>query len=228
MERGAKLRRAISNVLLGVAVGLLSYYGLTTVSGWLSQRELRTSTPSAPVFSAPSPAEAAEPPASGNPLDFEGWEAQDQAYWKQLAPGSAFARIVIPAIGVDAIVVSGTATADLKKGPGWMNWTSLPGPSGTCGIAGHRTTYGAPFRRVDQLVPGDTVDLYSPFRLYRYRVLRTLIVLPSQTEVLHPAETPSLALSACHPPYSARYRIVVQAELVAVQRLDQPTGQESQ
>lgn len=228
MGRGVTIRRIASNVLLGIAVGLLCYYALTTLIGWLDQRQLRAGTASIEAFNSPDPAAAVEATSSADPLDFDGWEAEDGAYWARLDGGQAFARIVIPAIGVDAIVVPGTSTADLRKGPGWMDWTSLPGPSGTCGIAGHRTTYGAPFRRLDELVVGDTVELYSPYRVYRYRVLRTLVVLPSETEVLHPAEQPSLALSACHPPFSARYRIVVQAELVSVQRLEGATGQETQ
>jgi len=68
-------------------------------------------------------------------------------------------------------------------------------------------------------VPGDTIDLYSPYRRYRYSVTGTVIVRPDQIEVVAPTEHPSLTLTACHPPYSARYRIAVQAELVEVRRV---------
>lgn len=216
MRRGAIIRRALSNVLLGITVGVLSYYALTSALGWLQQRELRDESADTPIFVQPDPADALEPEDGSR--DFSGWEEQDEPYWAGLQGDDAFGRLVVPAIGLDVIVVGSTSTADLRRGPGWMDWTALPGPSGTVGIAGHRTTYGAPFRRLDELEPGDTIDLYSPFRRYRYRVLRTLVVRPDQTEVLHPEEQPSLVLSACHPPYSARYRIVVQAELTEVQR----------
>jgi LPXTG-site transpeptidase (sortase) family protein len=211
-------RRALSNILLGLALGLVSYYALTTAAGSLEQRSLRRAAIDVPAFADAEPVLAE--PIAANPLDFSGWEQEDQAYWLDPAQGESFARLVIPKIGLDSIVVRNTNTASLRKGPGWMDWTSLPGPTGTCGIAGHRTTYGAPFRRIDELAPGDTVDLYSPYRRYRYEVLRTVIVRPWETEVLHPEEQPSLALSACHPPLSAQYRIVVQAQLTDVQRLE--------
>jgi len=95
---------------------------------------------------------------------------------------------VIPAIELDAMVVNGVRTADLRRGPGWIDWTDLPGPTGTCGISGHRTTYGAPFARIGELEPGDTIDVYSPYRRYRYTVTETLVVLPHQTEVVAPTD----------------------------------------
>jgi sortase A len=217
----AHTRRALSNLLLGLAVGLLSYYALTSVSGWFQQRELRDRAADVPAFAAPEPAEALEVVPVESPLDFAGWEAEDQAYWMDLAEGEAFGRLVIPAIGLDAIVLPGTTTADLRKGPGWIEWTQQPGPEGTFGIAGHRTTYGAPFRRIGELAEGDTIDFYSPYRRYSYAVWRTLTVRPDQIEVMDPIGEPLLALSACHPPYSARYRLIVQAKLVEVQRLEQ-------
>lgn len=224
MSRGAIVRRALSNVLLGVALGLSSYYALTTVAGWFEQRGLREHSAAIPAFSEPLPEAAAEASSTARVLDFQGWAEHDKLYWSELAEGEVFGRLVVPAIGLDSLVVRGTGTSDLRRGPGWMDWTSLPGPEGTCGIAGHRTTYGAPFRRVGELAPGDTIDFYSPYRRYRYSVMRTLVVRPSQTEVLDPTERPSLVLSACHPPYSARYRIVVQAELVEVQLVSGEQG----
>lgn len=228
MRRRDKLRRMLSNVLLGITVGLLAYYGLTTVLGWLAQDTLRDTVSDVPTLTEPDPAVALESSPTPVEPDFSAWESEDLAYWQDLPEGGVFGRIVIPAIGVDAMVVNSTTAAALRQGPGWMDWTSLPGPSGTCGIAGHRTTFGAPFRRVDELSPGDTIDLYSAFRRYRYSVLRTLVVLPSQTEVLHPEEQPSLVLSACHPPYSARYRIVIQAVLVEVQRVQATLERDSE
>jgi len=101
-------------------------------------------------------------------------------------------------------------------------WRALS--AGTCGISGHRTTYGAPFFRIDELTPGDIIDLYSPFRRYRYHVIESLVVTPDQIEVVAPTEEPLLTLTACHPPYSARYRLAVRARLVEVRRIED-TGQ---
>lgn len=215
--KGTRLRRALSNVLLGMALGLLAYQGLTTLMGNLSQDRLRNDSTDVPVFVDPNPAPAeATGTVESARLDREEWEQQDQAYWTELDSGDVFGRLVIPRMELDVLVVNGVDPADLRRGPGWIEWTDLPGPTGTCGISGHRTTYGAPFRRIHELKPGDTIDLYSPYRLYRYRVRETLIVTPDQVEVVASTPEPTLTLTACHPPYSARYRIAVQADLVEV------------
>jgi len=220
----AKALRAASNVLLGLALGLLSYYGLTTLVSAQAQQTLVSASASVEVFVAPQPealvpVEVAEEPS----WDFSGWEAEDWVYWESLAPGEVFARIVIPAMEVDTLVIKGVGTADLRKGPGWIDWSDLPGPTGTCGISGHRTTYGAPFRRLGELAPGDIVELYSPYRRYRYEVAETLVVWPYQVEVVASTVEPSLTLTACHPPYSARQRLAVRAMLVDVARIDGAT-----
>lgn len=77
-----------------------------------------------------------------------------------------------------------------------------------------------PFGRLDVLAAGDTIDLYSPYRRYRYEVVRTFVVTPDRVEVIAHTEEPMLTLTACHPPYSARQRLIVQARLVDVRRLD--------
>lgn len=208
--------RAAGNVMLGIALGLVAYYGVTTLAGWLAQRSLRAGASDFGTFSSDLPGDLLSP--GGPVMDFGGWDAEDRAYWDGLSEGDVFARIVIPAIELDTLVVNGVSTADLKRGPGWIDWTDLPGPDGTCGISGHRTTYLAPFRRLDELAAGDTIDLFSPYRRYRYRVTGSLVVRPDQTEVVEPGPRPSLTLTACHPPYSARYRIAVTADLVEVRR----------
>lgn len=219
MKRSARWTRAASNLLLGVALGLLSYYGLTTLLTRAAQEGLRNEYADVLAFAAEDPAGSLETSA-GPIIDFFGWAEQDEMYWTTLGEGEGFARIVIPRIELDALVLKGVRPTDLRKGPGWIDWTNLPGPTGTCGISGHRTTYGAPFRRIDELQRGDTIDLYSPYRRYRYEVTGTLIVLPSQTEVVDQTEQPTLTLTACHPLYSAAYRIAVQAKLVDVRRIE--------
>jgi sortase A len=129
--------------------------------------------------------------------------------------GEATARIVIPAIGVDKIVVEGVSLTDLKKGPGHFPQTPLPGQEGNAAIAGHRTTYGAPFNRLDELKPGDEVTVTTVQGEFTYEVTETQIVAPTQVEVLEDKGDNRLTLTACHPKYSARQRIVVVSHLAA-------------
>jgi sortase A len=122
-------------------------------------------------------------------------------------------RIRIPEIGVADVVVQGTGTGDLRKGPGHYPETPLPGERGTVAVAGHRTTYGAPFRRLDQLERGDRIDLRMPYGRLTYAVERTRIVPPTELSVTDRVAFDRLVLSACHPLYSAEKRIIVFARL---------------
>jgi sortase A len=128
--------------------------------------------------------------------------------------GDAIARIEIPAIGVSEYVVEGTDTTDLRKGPGHYPDTPLPGDRGTSAIAGHRTTYGAPFREIDQLELGQVIRLDMPDRRFIYRVERVKIVDDQDLSVLEPVGYRRLMLSACHPLYSAAERVIVFARQV--------------
>jgi sortase A len=127
--------------------------------------------------------------------------------------GDAIGRIRIPAIGVDDYVVEGTDVENLRKGPGHYSDTPLPGQHGTSAIAGHRTTYGAPFRRIDDLGRGQRIVVDMPYGHYVYRVERTRIVIPTDLSVLRRVGHDRLILSACHPLYSASERIVVFSRL---------------
>jgi sortase A len=128
--------------------------------------------------------------------------------------GDAIARISIPAIGVSDYVVEGTDTASLRKGPGHYPETPLPGDPGTAAIAGHRTTYGAPFRDIDQLERGDRIVIDMADGRFLYRVTRTKIVDDSDLSVLDSVGYKQLILSACHPLYSAAQRVIVFARQV--------------
>lgn len=130
------------------------------------------------------------------------------------AEGDAMAQIRIPAIEVDKIVVEGVQVSDLKRGPGHYPDSPLPGQPGNAAIAGHRTTYGAPFNRVDELEPGDEILVTTVQGSFRYEVREQLIVSPDQVEVLDDFGDDRLTLTACHPKYSARQRIVIVAALM--------------
>jgi len=128
--------------------------------------------------------------------------------------GDSIGRIALPAIDRSYFMVEGTDTGSLRKGPGHYPRTPLPGEPGTVGIAGHRTTYGAPFRDIDGLDPGDRIVLEMPYATFTYRVQRTRIVPATEVSVTDPAGYKRLILSACHPLYSAAQRIVVFARQV--------------
>ncbi len=128
--------------------------------------------------------------------------------------GDPLGRIRIPSIGMSQVVVEGTDTSSLRKGPGHYPRTPLPGTHGTVAIAGHRTTYGAPFRKIDQLDRGDRVELRMPYGTFLYAVERRRIVPPTAVWVTGRTSYDRLILSACHPLYSAAKRIVVFARLV--------------
>ena len=131
--------------------------------------------------------------------------------------GDPLGRIRMPSIGVAEVFVEGTDTDDLRGGPGHYPATPLPGQRGTVAIAGHRTTYGAPFHDVDDLRRGDRIELDMPYGRFTYRVERTRIVPPTATEVIDRVDYDRLVLSACHPLYSAAQRIVVFARLEKAQ-----------
>jgi sortase A len=127
--------------------------------------------------------------------------------------GDAIARIDIPGIGVSEYVVEGTDVGSLRKGPGHYPETPLPGDPGTAAIAGHRTTYGAPFREIDQLERGQPITIDMPDGRFVYRVERTTIVDDQDLSVLDRVGYQRLVLSACHPLYSAAERVIVFARL---------------
>ena len=139
--------------------------------------------------------------------------------------GEVLGKIEIPKIGLSAFVIEGVSDSDLHNGPGHYPATPLPGQQGNASIAGHRTTYGAPFASIDELVPGDTIKVTTLQGTFAYAVTPQddgsghIIVSPNAVEVLSDAPTPALAgkniltLTACHPKFSASKRIIVFAEL---------------
>jgi sortase A len=137
-----------------------------------------------------------------------------RALRRKAAVGAAVGRIRIPRIGASYVVVNGTDTASLRKGPGLYEDNPFPGAPGTVAIAGHRTTYLAPFRHIDRLKPGDEISVEMPYGRFTYAVRRTRIVPDTEVSVTKRVSYDQLILSACHPLYSAAKRIVVFAKLV--------------
>ena len=134
-----------------------------------------------------------------------------------LERGQAFGRLEIPRIDVDGVVVHGTRWgADLARGPGHYERTTVPGLGKTVGIAGHRTTFGAPFRHIDDLRAGDAITLEMPYATFRYRVFEHEIVDSDDWSVIRNRGFDTIMLSACHPLYSADQRWIVYGRLVEV------------
>ncbi len=216
-QQGARpakvVARAVGNVLIGIAIGLAAYYAITDAESEVVRRGARQELVKLGPIAAATP-RVVTTQSPGPVLDFAGWATQDARFWNQADTGDAIGRLVIRRMGLDSVVVKGADRQSLKSGPGWISTTNVPGPTGNCAISGHRTTYLAPFRNLDDLREGDVIDLYTPFRRYRYRVSKSFTVRPWQVEVIAPTKSPTLTLTACHPPYSARFRLIVQSDLV--------------
>jgi sortase A len=144
-------------------------------------------------------------------------------YSKKLKPGDPVGRLVIPRIKIDRLVQQGVGgklaldpqgdTALLRNGPVHYGITPVPGAGEPFAVAGHRTTYGAPFYKLDKLRPGDLIYMDTPYARFRYEVAKTTTVDPSDTGVLLDRGY-GLVLTTCTPPYSAAHRLVVWATLV--------------
>jgi sortase A len=138
---------------------------------------------------------------------------------KPVAEGKAFAIIRIPRIKVEQVLVEGTSRNDLRKGPGRISTSKLPGEAGTFAISGHRTTYGAPFFNLDKVRTGDQIIIETKNATYVYTMSRSKVVLPSETSVLKNAKgpdgrfKPTIVLTTCNPKFSAKERLVIFGDL---------------
>jgi sortase A len=134
----------------------------------------------------------------------------------QIVAGDAIGSIAIPRIGASYTVVEGTDERSLEEGPGHYPQTALPGMGQTVAIAGHRTTYLAPFRFLNDLRRGDPIVVTMPYGRFTYAVQATRIVAPTDIGVIDDVGYERLVLSACNPLYSAAQRIIVFARLRSV------------
>jgi sortase A len=161
----------------------------------------------------------------GNQIDDP--EFEREYVTRTIKTGDPLTRIVMPKLGVNAVVVEGTSMAALRAGAGHYPNTPLPGEQGNVAIAGHRTTYGKPFNRLDELSAGDEVRLETPLATYTYRVVghpdsvtrpcgngACWITHPNDWGVVAPTRKPMLTLTTCHPKGSAAERMILRAELI--------------
>ena len=142
-------------------------------------------------------------------------EREAGAWRRSAKEGDAIARIRISRLGLDAVVVNGTRSDTLKRGPGRFLGSAMPGQGELVYIAGHRTTYGAPFSRIDRLRKGDKVFLELPYGTFEYSITGSRIVRSDELSVLRSRGREQLVLQACHPRFFASHRYLAYAEPVA-------------
>jgi sortase A len=131
--------------------------------------------------------------------------------------GEAIGRIRVPRLGLNMVVVDGTDDGSLKKGPGLDRRTYMPGEGQLIYIAGHRTTYLAPFAHIERMHPGDPVTLEVPYATFVYRVYTHRIVAADDLAVLRSRGREVVELQACHPRFFASHRYIVYARLVRIE-----------
>lgn len=230
MSRAGELARAgvrglgQTLITVGVVVLLFVFYELQ-VTGLVTAREQGKLTEALESrWADPAPAPVPGAPVPGAPV----------AAPAPVELGQGLAVLRIPRLGegwndAPPVVVEGVSVEDLKKGPGHMPGTALPGEVGNVVLSGHRTTYGAPFNGFGELQPGDAVVVETRDTWFTYRITGSEIVAPDAVEVTYPVPgepgaTPTrklLTMTTCHPKYSAQQRLIVSGEL---ERSDPKSG----
>jgi sortase A len=159
-------------------------------------------------------------PAAHHAVDFRAEQrviaVEARLYRRRLRVGQPLGRLRVPRLGLSIIVVTGTDEGSLEKGPGWYTGTRLPGEGQLIYIAGHRTTYLAPFAHIDSLRHGDTVTLELPYAAFVYRITGHVIVPSDDLARLKSRGYEQVALQACHPRFFATHRYIAYARPVRV------------
>ena len=205
-----------AGLVIGIDVGMTLAYKepLSTIYGSIKQGQAEDDLKALEGrFPAPEDLRAVED--AGDSVE-ERVAVLAERFGEEVTTGEGIGRIIIPDIDLDVVVVEGTDTATLQKGPGRYPETAFPGEGKTIGIAGHRTTYLAPFRKINEIEDGDEIRLEMPYGTFTYTVEKHEIVDPSQVEIVDNVGYERLVLTACHPLYSAAQRWAVFAELTDV------------
>jgi sortase A len=142
--------------------------------------------------------------------------ADAAAYRRTLKRGDPVGRLHIPRLGLNMVVVQGTDESSLRKGPGHYIPSALPGQGQLVYVAGHRTTFLAPFAKINDLRVGDPIRFVLPYGTFTYRVTRHFVVPATDLAVLKDHGHELLRLQACHPRFFATHRYIVDARLVSV------------
>jgi len=207
-------------IALGVLILLFVVYQLwgTGLTHDREQKNLRSQfarTLAAPTTTvAPPPAAATAPTTTAPPPTLPA----------ALLQGDAAAVIDIPKIGLDEVVVEGVGVEELKKGVGHYPDTKLPGEKGNAALAGHRTTYGHPFNRLDELSAGDEITITTRAGTFHYQWMERKVVTPETVSVLDDTPDDRLTLTTCNPKYSAAERLIVVAKLMSPPIVSAPSS----
>lgn len=216
--------KATGWIMIGLGVLILVFLGYQLVgTNFLTARsqDLAQQTIEDHFVAAQEEIEVVDtlPPPTVEPGTPESPPPEDEppvVHYSEPAPeaGLAFGVMTIPRIDTELVLFEGVDRATLKKGPGHMPWTALPGQPGNAVVSGHRTTYGAPFFDLDLLEPGDEISVETALGIHTYVVRDALIVAPTAVEVTDPKRGAWLTLTTCNPKFSARERLIISAELV--------------
>jgi sortase A len=163
----------------------------------------------------PSPKPKPKPKPTPKPHDDVSREAR--RFRLASEDGDAIARLRVPRLDVNVVVVNGTSSSDLRRGPGRHTDTFMPGEGKLVYVAGHRTTYGAPFSNINELERGDPITVELPYGTVEYRVTRHRIVDDNDLSVLESGDREELVLQACHPRFFASQRYLVYARPVSTE-----------
>jgi len=212
----------LGTLLLVIGVGVLVWAGtvyfwkdpFTTAYTAYEQRQLASNLDEQFATWKPAPKKVREPTAH-KPV-IANVEAEARRYRLASHDGDAIARIRVPRLGINMVVVNGTEVADLRRGPGRHLKSFMPGEHKLVYIAGHRTTYLAPFSHIDELRPGDKIYLELPYASFVYRVTGHRIVDDNDLSVLESHGHEELVLQACHPRFFASHRSLAYAQPVSV------------
>ena len=216
--------RAFGTVLVVIGVGVLGWSVLvwqwedpfTSVYTALEQRGLESEyeRERERFRPAPRPRVSAQVPTLADRRRELAQEAR--SYARRVEPGAAIGRLIVPRLGVDMLMVNGTDAATLKRGPGRYLGSAMPGAGELVYIAGHRTTYAAPFSRIETLRRGDRVTIEVPYGRFEYQVVGHTIVPATALRVLQSRGREEIALQACHPRFFASERYIAYARPVSV------------
>jgi sortase A len=217
--------RHISTLIIVAGLGLLAWTGtvyvwkdpFTTLYTAYEQRQLESSLEKTfEEWRSATPREQEPRPTKGFKAKPVNVRREARAYRTSLDEGDGFARLEVPRLGLDVVAVNGTGVSDLRRGPGRHLDTFMPGEGELVYIAGHRTTFGAPFSHIDKLKRGDRISVELPYATIVYEVTADRIVDQYELSVLKSRGREELVLQACHPRFFSSQRYLVYARPVQV------------
>jgi sortase A len=221
------MRHRLGTLLLVVGLGVLAWAAtvyfwkdpFTTAYTAYEQRKLESALDQQFETWKPAPKPKPKPvakPSKPTPRPRNDVRREAERFRLASEDGDAVAKLTIPRLGLDVVLVNGTSSGDLRRGPGRHLDTFMPGERQLVYVAGHRTTYGAPFSNIDRLQEGDMISVDAPYASIDYEVTRHRIVDDNDLSVLESHNREELVLQACHPRFFSSQRYLVYARPVAV------------